>query len=146
MICADKSLGASNGLRSRIDVATAARDGEADHRGGEPGLRRVVRGKPLEHLFRRIQLGDGRLDLASRQLEGGGDQVRLRFGPGLAERHACELIGGGRITRRLEDLGNRELVDDHAGGERPVAGMRGVPYSVGESAVPQIPASGLSMQ
>ena len=42
-------------------------------------------------------------------------------------RHAHELAGQGPAVPRFDDLADRQPVDDHAGGERPVTGLRGVP-------------------
>ena len=58
--------------RRRGEVPAAARYGEADHRGGEPGRGLVVGGKPLEDVLGRVQPGDGRLKPASRQRDRGG--------------------------------------------------------------------------
>ena len=77
--------------------------------------------------------------LASGQGDRGGNQIRLRPGPGPAVRHVRELPGQARAAPRLDDLADRQMVDDDAGGERPVAGFGGVPHRVGELAVPFIP-------
>ena len=141
-----QGLGAGGGLRRRGEVPAAARYGEADHRGGEPSRGLVVGGTPLEDFLGRVQPGGGRLMPACRQRDRGADQVRLRFGPGFAVRHGGELIGRRRATRRLDDLADRQPVDDDVGGELPVAGLGGVPHRVGEPAVALIPAGSLSAQ
>ena len=94
----------------------------------------------------RVQPGDGRLQPAGRQRDRGADQVRPRFGPGFAVRDAGELIGRRRATRRLDDLADRQPVDDDVGGQLPVAGVGGVAHRVGEPAVALMPAGGLSVQ
>ena len=69
--------------------------------------------------------------------------AQTRYGSALVQaplvRHARELAGQGLAAPRLDDLADRQGVDDHAGGELPVTGLRGVPYRVGELAVPLIP-------
>ena len=121
-----QGLGAGGGLRRRAEVPAATSNGEADHRGGEPGRGLVVGGKPLEDVLGRVQPGDGRLKPACRQRDRGADQVRPRFGPGLAVRHAGERVGRRRATHRLDDLADRQPVDDDVGGELPVAALGGV--------------------
>ena len=54
-------------------------------------------------------------------------------------RHARELAGQALAAPRLDDLADRQGVDDHVGGELPVAGPRGVAHRVGERPVPLIP-------
>ena len=143
---ADQHLGPGSGRRGRGQVPGAAGSGEADHRGGQPGRGLLIGGKTRQDAVGGIQRGGGGFVPASGQRDRGGDQVRLRLGPGLAVRHARELAGQGRAAPRLDDLADRQLVDDDAGGERPVAGLGGVPHRVGELAVPLVPPGGPPVQ
>ena len=83
---------------------------------------------------------------ASGQGDRGGHQLRRGSGPGPAVRHAGELAGQGRAAPRLDDLADRQLVDDDTGGQRPVAGPGGVPHRVGEPPVPLVPPGRLAVQ
>ena len=111
----------------------------ADYRGGKPARGVLIGGKGRQHAFAGIQRGGGGITSASGQLDRGGDEVRLRSCPGLAGRHAPELPGQGRNAPRLDDLADRQSIDDHAGGKLPVAGPLGVLHRSGELTVPLTP-------
>ena len=99
----------------------------------------LIGGKGRKHAFAGIQRGGEGIIPASGQLDRGGDEVRLRPRPGFTARHAPELPGQGRNAPRLDDLADRQSIDDHAGGELPVAGLRGVLHRSGDHTVPLIP-------
>ena len=132
---AGQCLCPGGGGRGRGEVAGAAGGGEADHRGGQPARDLLIGGKTRQEAVGGSQRGGGRSVSASGQCGRGGDQVRRRSGPGPAVRHAPELAGQGRAAPRLDDLADRQRVDDDTGGELPVAGPGGVPHRVGELAV-----------
>src|ERR1700684_1537180 len=50
------------------------------------------------------------------------------------------------MVARFDEAGDGEVLQHHAGGERPVTGLRGVPYSFGEIPVAQVPAAGATVQ
>jgi hypothetical protein len=52
----------------------------------------------------------------------------------------------GTVCVALDDFADRQMVDDDAGGERPVAGFGGVPHRVSELAVPLVPPGRAPMQ
>ena len=136
---ADQGLGIRDGRRRRHEVPGAAGGGEADHRGGKPARGLLIGGKGRQHAFAGIQRGGGGLIPASGQLDRGGDEVRLRPRPGFTARHAPELAGQGRNAPRLDDLADRQSIDNHAGGKLPVASPRGVLHRSGEHTVPLVP-------
>ena len=127
-------------------VSGAKRDGEADHRGGQPARGLLIIGKALEDALRSIQCGDSGFLPARGQRDRGADQVWLWLGPGLAMRHVLELVSQVMVIPRLGDFADGQLVDDHAGGELPVAGFDRVPHRREELAVPLVPLGGPPVQ
>src|SRR5262249_59203898 len=103
-------------------------------------------GERADEVFRRIERGGGRVELAHGPPDRRLDQIWLRFGPGNALRHLCELIGQRPIASWADDLADRQVVYDHSGGELPVARLGGVPHRVGELAVPLVPAGSRPVQ
>jgi hypothetical protein len=74
-------------------------------------------------------------DLASPglgELSRGPGQVRLRLVPGLAVRHAPELLGQGRAAPRLDELADRQIIDGQC--RRPAASHRPGRRAAGRSA------------
>ena len=84
--------------------------------------------------------------LASRERHRSREQIGLRRGPGLAGWHAGELAGQAPAVLRLKNLADRQVVDDHDRGQRPVTGRDGVPHRVGGHVVPLVPPGRALMQ
>ena len=136
---ADQRLRSARGRRRRIEVPGATRGGETDHRRGQPACGGLTDGKAAEDAFGEIKRGGAGSGSVGGQRRRGGNQVRPGSGPDLAVRQAGELAGQREPVRRLDDLADRQPVDDQVGRKRPVVGLRGVPYRIGEQAVTLIP-------
>ena len=132
---ADQCLRAARGRHGCGEIAGLPGDGQTEYPGGQPATDLLLGGETREDGFRGSQCGDTRFTLATSQRRCSGDQVRLGLVPAFAVRHAQELTGQGLGTPRLHDLGDRQAVDDHSGGQLPVARYGGVPHRVGERAV-----------
>src|SRR5262249_33161286 len=102
-----QGLSAGDGLPCRRKIPAVARNGEADHRGGQPGRILLIGGKPLEDLFSHIQRGSGGLTPARRPRDRSRDRSWLSFWPRRAARPPRDPIARAPPASRLDDLVDR---------------------------------------